>query len=112
MILVSHSLHAANPRFLQGTKLAPGLFFSGLSYSISIWQHIFYSTPETFGLGHVWWMSFPGWVIPAIGLGFFSFYYLEQPLSKLRARFRDYNLSGSLRPTQLRTESTKRYAEH
>jgi hypothetical protein len=31
-----------------------------LSYSIYIWQQIFCSSPETFGLGQVWWMSFSG----------------------------------------------------
>ncbi len=59
-----------------------------LSYSIYIWQQIFCSPPESFGLGAVWWMSFPGWLVPAFGVGFVSYYGFEKPFLKLRARWR------------------------
>ena len=60
-----------------------------LSYSIYIWQQIFCSPPESFGLGNVWWMSFPGWLVPAFGVGFVSYYGFEKPFLKLRARWRN-----------------------
>ncbi len=59
-----------------------------LSYSIYIWQQIFCSPPESFGLGRVWWMSFPGWLVPAFGVGFVSYYGFEKPFLRLRARWR------------------------
>ena len=59
-----------------------------LSYSIYIWQMIFCSPPATFGLGHVWWMSFPWWILSALAVAILSFYSLERPLLKLRGRFR------------------------
>ena len=60
-----------------------------LSYSIYIWQQIFCSRPETFGLGAVWWLSFPGWLVPAFAVGFISYYGFERPFLKLRARWRN-----------------------
>lgn len=60
-----------------------------LSYSIYIWQQIFCSNPESFGLGKVWWMSFPGWLVPVFVLGFVSYYGFEKPFLKLRARWRN-----------------------
>jgi peptidoglycan/LPS O-acetylase OafA/YrhL len=59
-----------------------------LSYSIYIWQQIFCTKPSAFGMGPVWWMSFPGWIIPAFLTATASFYFLERPLFRLRARFR------------------------
>ena len=46
------------------------------------------SAPESFGWGAVWWMSFPGWLVPAFGVGFVSYYGFEKPFLKLRARWR------------------------
>ena len=59
-----------------------------LSYSIYIWQMLFCTQPATFGLGHVWWMSFPWWLLTALAAGTLSYYGLERPLLKLRERFR------------------------
>jgi peptidoglycan/LPS O-acetylase OafA/YrhL len=59
-----------------------------LSYSIYIWQQIFCTKVETFGLGNVWWMSYPGWLVAVIVTATGSYYGLEKPMLKLRARFR------------------------
>lgn len=59
-----------------------------LSYSIYIWQQIFCTTPQVFGLRAVWWMSFPGWLVPVFVVSSISYYGFERPLLKLRARFR------------------------
>jgi peptidoglycan/LPS O-acetylase OafA/YrhL len=59
-----------------------------LSYSLYIWQQIFCTRPEVFGLGQVWWMSFPGWLVPVIVVAHISYYLLERPLFQLRSRFR------------------------
>jgi peptidoglycan/LPS O-acetylase OafA/YrhL len=58
-----------------------------LSYSIYIWQEIFCTAPEKYGLGRVWWMSFPGWLVPVFVVSSISYYGLERPILKLRARF-------------------------
>lgn len=60
-----------------------------LSYSLYIWQQIFCARPEEFGLGRVWWMSFPGWLLAVFAVASVSYYGFERPLLKLRARFRD-----------------------
>jgi peptidoglycan/LPS O-acetylase OafA/YrhL len=59
-----------------------------LSYSIYIWQMIFCSDPQNFGWSHVWFMSFPGWLLAALLAATLSYHGLEKPLMKLRARFR------------------------
>jgi peptidoglycan/LPS O-acetylase OafA/YrhL len=60
-----------------------------LSYSIYIWQQLFCTPPELFGMKPVWWMSFPGWLIAVLVVASISYYGFERPLLKLRARFRD-----------------------
>lgn len=59
-----------------------------LSYSIYIWQQIFCSDPAIFGLPPSWCFSFPTWMIPAVAVAVVSYYGLERPLFRLRARFR------------------------
>jgi len=59
-----------------------------LSYSIYIWQEIFCTPPKVFGLGPVWWLSFPGWLVPVFALSFISYYGFERPFLRLRARLR------------------------
>ncbi len=61
-----------------------------LSYSIYIWQQIFSIGPQSYGLSNVWWLSFPGWLLLAFLAGVTSYYGLERPLLKLRARFRRF----------------------
>jgi peptidoglycan/LPS O-acetylase OafA/YrhL len=59
-----------------------------LSYSIYIWQMLFCSDPQQFGWPHVWFMSFPGWLLAALLAALVSYHGLEKPLMRLRARFR------------------------
>lgn len=59
-----------------------------LSYSIYIWQMLFCTSPETFGLGHTWWLSFPGWLVPVFIVAHLSYYCLEMPFFQLRSWFR------------------------
>ncbi len=58
-----------------------------LSYSLYIWQEIFCTAPEKYGLGRVWWMSFPGWLVTVFVVASISYYGLERPILRLRARF-------------------------
>lgn len=60
-----------------------------LSYSIYIWQQMF-CYPTTLGLNPSrWWVSFPGWIFMALLAAHVSYYCLERPLFRMRARFRD-----------------------
>ncbi|MCX6893536.1 MAG: acyltransferase [Verrucomicrobia bacterium] len=68
-----------------------------LSYSIYIWQMIFCTNPAVFGLGQVWWMGFPGWLLSSMAAALLSFYGLERPLLKLRERFRAHDPKKSPR---------------
>lgn len=60
-----------------------------LSYSIYIWQQLFCTKPTVFGLGAVWWMSFPGWLVPVFAISFIFYYGFERPFLKLRARLHE-----------------------
>ena len=60
-----------------------------LSYSIYIWQQIFCSKPSTYGVEHLWCLSFPGWLLAVFLVAFVSYYALERPLFRLRKHFRD-----------------------
>lgn len=66
-----------------------------LSYSIYIWQEIFCTDPKSFGLGNVWWLSFPGWLVPVFVVAAISYYGFEKPVMGLRARFRRIDCSQS-----------------
>jgi peptidoglycan/LPS O-acetylase OafA/YrhL len=59
-----------------------------VSYSIYIWQQIFYAGPKTYGISTACWLSFPGWLPAALAAGFVSYYGFERPLLKLRTRYR------------------------
>jgi peptidoglycan/LPS O-acetylase OafA/YrhL len=67
-----------------------------LSYSIYIWQQIFWMDPKIYGLGNVWWMSFPGWLVPVMIVASISYYGLEMPFLKLREFFRRNNQSAAV----------------
>ncbi len=59
-----------------------------LSYSIYIWQQMFCGTEKSvFGLTSAWWLRFPTWILTALLAAHASYYLLEKPLLKLRARF-------------------------
>jgi peptidoglycan/LPS O-acetylase OafA/YrhL len=60
-----------------------------LSYSIYIWQQIFFTSPAQFGLKPVWWLAFPGSLVAIFVVAHASYYGLERPFLMLRARFRD-----------------------
>ncbi len=66
-----------------------------LSYSLYIWQMIFCTPPRSYGVGPVWWLSFPTWLIPVFAVATLSFYGFERPLLRLRARFRHVPLQPS-----------------
>jgi peptidoglycan/LPS O-acetylase OafA/YrhL len=58
-----------------------------LSYSIYIWQQMFCGTDAAvFGLTSAWWLRFPTWILTALLAAHASYYLLEKPLLKLRAR--------------------------
>lgn len=57
------------------------------SYSIYIWQQLFWRPPHILGLSHIWWMG--AWIIPLFALAIASYYGLEQPFLKLRSRHRE-----------------------
>jgi peptidoglycan/LPS O-acetylase OafA/YrhL len=87
-ILILQSVLSPESRFCRMLSWRWVCRLGVLSYSIYIWQQLLCARPEEFGLGQVWWMSFPGWLAVAIALGSISYYGFERPLLKLRARLR------------------------
>jgi peptidoglycan/LPS O-acetylase OafA/YrhL len=67
-----------------------------LSYSIYLWQQLFSTKPGAFGWGEVWWMSFPGWLVPVFLAAVASYYGLERPCFRRRAGGRPAPRSGTL----------------
>jgi peptidoglycan/LPS O-acetylase OafA/YrhL len=59
-----------------------------LSYSIYIWQQIFHTDPQVFGIQNTAWKSFPVWWLSVFAAGHLSYYGLERPFLKLREAFR------------------------
>ncbi len=62
------------------------------SYSIYIWQQLFWRSPHIFGLNHIWWMG--AWIIPLFAVAVTSYYGLERPFFKLRSRHREVKFVG------------------
>ena len=87
-VLLVQSIHFPNFYFYRVLNRAWVQWVGVLSYSIYIWQQIFSTSPKTYGIGPVWWMSFPGWLIPVFVVATASYYGLERPFFKLRAYFR------------------------
>jgi peptidoglycan/LPS O-acetylase OafA/YrhL len=59
-----------------------------MSYSLYVWQQIFSTRPLLLGLRREWWMSFPGWLVPSLAVALISYFVLERPFIRLRARLR------------------------
>ncbi len=61
-----------------------------LSYSIYIWQQMFCGgDPAVFGRAtNAWWTHFPIWILTALVAACISYFVVEKPLFRLRARFR------------------------
>ena len=87
-LLMLQSVMPANRKLFSPLNWTWVRHLGVLSYSIYIWQQLFCTRPETFGLGPVWWMTFPGWLLAALVAAHLSYYVLERPLFRLRSRFR------------------------
>jgi peptidoglycan/LPS O-acetylase OafA/YrhL len=61
------------------------------SYSLYIWQQLFWRSPQSFGLNHIWWMGV--WLVPLFAVTLLSYYGLERPFFKLRSRHREVKLT-------------------
>ncbi len=61
------------------------------SYSLYIWQQLFWRSPQIFGLNRVWWMG--AWIVPLLAVALLSYYGLERPFFKLRSRHREVKLT-------------------
>ncbi len=87
-LLMVQSVLLADRGFYKVLNYRPLAQIGVLSYSLYIWQQVFCTHPDAFGLNHVWWMTYPHWLVPVIGAACVSYYGLERPLLKLRHRFR------------------------
>lgn len=60
------------------------------SYSIYVWQQLFWRSPHIWGLDYIWWMG--AWIVPLLALTLLSYHGLERPFFKLRNRYREVKL--------------------
>jgi peptidoglycan/LPS O-acetylase OafA/YrhL len=87
-VLILWSILFPDGRFFKIFNLPWIVWLGTLSYSIYVWQQLFYTNPDDLGLPVKWWLSFPGWLVSAFGVAVASYYLLERPLFTLRSRFR------------------------
>jgi peptidoglycan/LPS O-acetylase OafA/YrhL len=90
-VLLLHSIVAPRWRFYRilnwGWVRQIGIW----SYSLYIWQQLFWGAPQNLGLNHIWWMGI--WIIPLFTVTMISYYGLERPFFKLRSRYREVKLT-------------------
>ncbi len=73
-------------RFLDSR---PAAWFGALSYSLYIWQQVFcFPSAERNPEGKMWINEFPNNLVLSLAAATLSFYLVEAPFRKLRARFR------------------------
>jgi peptidoglycan/LPS O-acetylase OafA/YrhL len=87
-ILILQSILLPSRGFYRALNWPPVAWIGMLSYSLYIWQQLFCSQPGWFGWTQGWWMSWPGWLPATLAASCASFYLLERPLMRLRAKFR------------------------
>ena len=63
-------------------------FVGVLSYSLYIWQQLFFSWPSDFAATRVWILEFPQNLVALFAVALTSYTLVERPLTSLRARFR------------------------
>jgi|SRR5579863_5326908 len=61
-----------------------------ISYSLYIWQMPFLSKTSTYGGKAEWFLAFPVNLVSVVVVGIISYHTLEQPLARLRRRFRSH----------------------
>jgi peptidoglycan/LPS O-acetylase OafA/YrhL len=89
-ILLLHSIVAPEWGFYRVLNWAWVRQIGIWSYSIYIWQQLFWGAPPIWGLGRVWWMGL--WAIPLLAVTLISYYGLERPFFTLRSRHREVKL--------------------
>jgi peptidoglycan/LPS O-acetylase OafA/YrhL len=86
-ILLLDSVLFPGKKYYQWLNLPVMRHLGMLSYSIYIWQQLFFM-PAQFQMDpHTWWMSFPWWLLPTLVVAHLSYYALEMPFFRLRKRF-------------------------
>jgi peptidoglycan/LPS O-acetylase OafA/YrhL len=82
LLLINHSV--ASPGGLAGTLLnwRPLAFVGVISYSLYLWQNLFLNPDRPY-----WWATFPTNVGLTFAAGVLSYYLVEKPFGRLRARF-------------------------
>jgi peptidoglycan/LPS O-acetylase OafA/YrhL len=91
-ILLLHSVVAPGWSFYRILNWAWVRQIGILSYSLYIWQQLFWRPPQNWQLNHIWWMGL--WIIPLFVVAAISYYGLERPFLKLRNRYREVKLTG------------------
>jgi peptidoglycan/LPS O-acetylase OafA/YrhL len=86
-ILLLHSIVAPEWGFYRALNWSWVRRIGIWSYSIYIWQQLFWAAPPIWGLDRVWWMGI--WILPLFAVTMISYYGLERPFFTLRSHHRE-----------------------
>lgn len=86
-ILIGLSIFSPNSLLFRWLEYRPIVSIGLMSYSIYLWQQIFWMSPKVFGVDHsLWFLSFPYWLIPVFVIAFLSYNLIEKPFLRLKKR--------------------------
>lgn len=86
-LLLLQSLVIPQRGFYGVLNFRPIAFFGVLSYSVYLWQELIIGLPTVISVRNAWFLSHPWWLVSVLIVSLASFYALEKPIFKLRARF-------------------------
>lgn len=92
LLLLLHSLVAPQWAFYRALNWKWIRHIGIWSYSLYIWQQLFWRPPPFGWLEHYWWMGL--WIPPLFAVTLLSYYGLERPFFKLRSRHREIKIAG------------------
>jgi peptidoglycan/LPS O-acetylase OafA/YrhL len=85
MLMVT-SVARSGDLWTQCLQWKPVAWLGTLSYSLYMWQQLFCTRAEVYGLDSVWWLRFPGWILPSLVVAVMSYYLIEMPALRLKKR--------------------------
>ena len=82
------SISSADQRWTKWLQWTPMVWLGTLSYSLYIWQQIFCTSGDVFGLDGAAYLRFPGSILAAVLAAVVSYNFIEKPILSLKNHLR------------------------